>query len=50
MTISLDGVSQNSNDVLLLNDQTVHDLKISLPGIKPKVEIAEPVLSLKRKA
>jgi cyclic beta-1,2-glucan synthetase len=34
LTISFDGVSQNSNDVLLLNDQTVHDIKISLPGIK----------------
>jgi len=38
MTITLDGVSQNSNDVLLLNDQIVHDVKISLP-----------VLSVKRK-
>jgi cyclic beta-1,2-glucan glucanotransferase len=50
MSISLDGVTQHSNDVLLLNDQMVHDLKINLPGIKPKVEVAQPVLSLKRKA
>jgi cellobiose phosphorylase len=32
MTISLDGVSQSSNDVLLLNDKTVHEVKISIPS------------------
>ncbi len=40
MTISVDGVSQNSNDVFLLNDQTVHDIRISLPSLslKPKAQ------------
>ena len=44
MTILLDGVHQNSNDVLLLNDQTVHEVKISLPGVSVKRK-AESVTS-----
>jgi len=39
MSISLDGVHQQSGDILLLNDKTVHELKVVLPA-----------LSLKRKA
>jgi cyclic beta-1,2-glucan synthetase len=47
ITISLDGVNQESNYVLLVNDQTVHDIKIILPVTKLK---AESVKLLKLKA
>jgi cellobiose phosphorylase len=42
LSILMDGVSQHSDNVLLLNDQTVHELKISLPAIGTKVESAKP--------
>jgi cellobiose phosphorylase len=41
MTVSLDGVHQDSNDVLLVNDKTVHDVKIGLPSlsVKPRTSV-----------
>jgi len=38
----LDGVNQESNDILLLNDGVVHDVKISLPSFKPKAQSLTP--------
>jgi cyclic beta-1,2-glucan synthetase len=34
----LDGVNQDSNDILLVNDRVVHDIKISLPVVRLKAE------------
>jgi cyclic beta-1,2-glucan synthetase len=44
MKLLLDGVNQESNDLLLLNDGIVHDVKIILPSLK---QSAERVLTLK---